>query len=162
MFLLVRVLSTAHTRSCLDAVLSQGTCDRYAMGPTGAITAACGLHHRLVTFYIHIFSFIYSAIHFQRRGHVMAAGWLLFMVFCGAGLVALPLDMIREFLGRPKSTITKSEYMTRAKALGNKAKRIVVSPPITTTCKQEASCSACKGFFFCPAKSPSPWCHDIC
>ena len=58
----------------------------------------------------------------------MAAGWLLFMVFCGAGLVALPLDMIREFLGRPKSTITKSEYMTRAKALGNKAKRIVVSP----------------------------------
>ena len=58
---------------------------------------------------------------------VMAAGWLLFMVFCGAGLVALPLDMIREFLGRPKSTITKSEYMTRAKGLGNKAKRIVVS-----------------------------------
>lgn len=48
------------------------------------------------------------------------------MVFCGAGLVALPFDMIREFLGRPKSTITKSEYMTRAKALGNKAKGIMV------------------------------------
>lgn len=56
----------------------------------------------------------------------VAAGWLLFMVFCGAGLVALPMDMIREFLGRPKACITKSEYMTRAKALGNKAKGIMV------------------------------------
>lgn len=55
-------------------------------------------------------------------------GWLLFMVFCGAGLVALPMDMIREFLGRPKATISKSEYMTRAKALGNKAKGIMVLP----------------------------------
>ena len=50
------------------------------------------------------------------------------MIFCGAGLVALPLDMIREFLGRPKTTIPKSEYMTRAKALGNKAKGIMVLP----------------------------------
>ncbi|KAL3139538.1 hypothetical protein ABBQ38_003861 [Trebouxia sp. C0009 RCD-2024] len=47
------------------------------------------------------------------------------MIFCGAGLVALPMDMIREFLGRPKTTIPKSEYMTRAKAMGNKAKGIM-------------------------------------
>jgi len=59
----------------------------------------------------------------------VTVGWLLFMVFCGAGLVALPLDMIREFLGRPRACITKSEYMTRAKALGNKAKGIMVLPP---------------------------------
>ncbi|DBB07652.1 TPA: hypothetical protein ACH3X3_009085 [Trebouxia sp. C0006] len=58
---------------------------------------------------------------------VTTIGWLLFMVFCGAGLVALPLDMIREFLGRPRACITKSEYMTRAKALGNKAKGIMES-----------------------------------
>ena len=64
------------------------------------------------------------------HGYVsVTVGWLLFMVFCGAGLVALPLDMIREFLGRPKACITKSEYMTRAKALGNKAKGIMVLPP---------------------------------
>ena len=37
------------------------------------------------------------------------------------------MDMIREFMGRPKATITKTEYMTRAKALGNKAKGIMVS-----------------------------------
>lgn len=66
------------------------------------------------------------------EGSVSAAGWLLFMIFCGAGLVALPLDMIREFLGRPKVTIPKSEYMTRAKALGNKAKGIMVLPPCFT------------------------------
>jgi hypothetical protein len=65
----------------------------------------------------------------RHRCVSVTVGWLLFMVFCGAGLVALPLDMIREFLGRPKACITKSEYMTRAKALGNKAKGIMVLPP---------------------------------
>ena len=54
------------------------------------------------------------------------AGWLLFMVFAGVGLVALPLDCIREFLGRPKSTISKSEYIKRAKGLGQRANSIKV------------------------------------
>lgn len=81
---------------------------------------------------------------------VLTAGWLLFMIFCGAGLVALPLDMIREFLGRPKTTIPKSEYMTRAKALGNKAKGIMVRPSLLyTLCLQshmpvEAHCPGCQ------------------
>ena len=82
------------------------------------------------------------------EGSVSAAGWLLFMIFCGAGLVALPLDMIREFLGRPKVTIPKSEYMTRAKALGNKAKGIMVLPPLLHT-----SC-ACH---MLPAQALSLW-----
>ena len=43
------------------------------------------------------------------------------MVFAGVGLVALPLDCIREWLGRPKSTISKSEYIKRAKGLGQRA-----------------------------------------
>lgn len=54
------------------------------------------------------------------------AGWLLFMVFAGVGLVALPLDCIREFFGRPRSTITKSEYIKRAKGLGQRANSIKV------------------------------------
>lgn len=66
------------------------------------------------------------------------------MIFCGAGLVALPLDMIREFLNRPKSTITKSEYMTRAKAVGNKAKHIVVSLLLHhIPCDPMAPCQGC-------------------
>ena len=60
-----------------------------------------------------------------------AAGWLLFMVFAGVGLVALPLDMIREFLGRPKSTIPKSEYIKRARGLGVRANGIKACPRLT-------------------------------
>ena len=50
------------------------------------------------------------------------------MVFAGVGLVALPLDMIREFLGRPKSTIPKSEYIKRARGLGVRANGVRVCP----------------------------------
>ena len=49
------------------------------------------------------------------------------MVFAGVGLVALPLDCIREFLGRPRSTISKSEYIKRAKGLGQRANTIRVN-----------------------------------
>ena len=48
------------------------------------------------------------------------------MVFAGVGLVALPLDMIREFWGRPKATIPKSEYVKRARGLGVRANGIKV------------------------------------
>lgn len=46
------------------------------------------------------------------------------MVFAGVGLVALPLDLIRDFMGRPKATITHSEYIKRARGLGLRAKAI--------------------------------------
>ena len=48
------------------------------------------------------------------------------MVFAGVGLVALPLDMIREFWGRPTATIPKSEYVKRARGLGVRANGIKV------------------------------------
>ena len=54
------------------------------------------------------------------------AGWLLFMVFAGVGTVALPLDLFREFMGRPRSTITHSEYIKRARSLSMRAKGIKV------------------------------------
>ena len=44
----------------------------------------------------------------QTQG-VECVGWLLFMVFAGVGLVAFPLDLFREFVGRPRATITHSE-----------------------------------------------------
>ena len=43
------------------------------------------------------------------------------MVFAGVGLVALPLDLIRSFLGRPTATIPKSEYIKRARGLSQRA-----------------------------------------
>jgi hypothetical protein len=64
---------------------------------------------------------------------VVFTGWFLFMVFAAVGFVALPMDLIREWVGRPKSTIPKSEYINRARALAGRAKDIKVhsslSPP---------------------------------
>ena len=55
-----------------------------------------------------------------------AAGWLLFMVFAGVGLVALPVDCIKAFIGRPRSVISRSEFVKRAQGLGHRAKQIKV------------------------------------
>lgn len=68
---------------------------------------------------------------------VVSAGWLLFMVFAGVGLVALPLDLLMAFMGRPKATITHSEFIKRAKGLGIRAKAIkveVIMPHIPVWC----------------------------
>ena len=53
------------------------------------------------------------------------------MVFAGVGLTALPLDCIKEFIGRPRSTITRSEYLKRAQGLGVRAKKIKVRPLVS-------------------------------
>lgn len=55
---------------------------------------------------------------------VATLGWLLFMVFGAIGLVALPMDAIRQFIGRPTKTITKSEYIARARDIARRAKDI--------------------------------------
>ena len=46
------------------------------------------------------------------------------MVFAGVGLIALPVDCIKAFIGRPKSTISRSEFVKRAQLLGQRAKQI--------------------------------------
>ena len=66
--------------------------------------------------------------------NLLRAGWLLFMMFAGVGFVALPLDLIRDFIGRPKATITHSEYIKRAKGLGTRAKAVKVDTSYTPSC----------------------------
>ena len=53
------------------------------------------------------------------------------MVFAGVGLVALPLDLVRSFLGRPTAVITKSEYIKRARGLGQRAAAVKARPPVS-------------------------------
>ena len=48
------------------------------------------------------------------------------MVFAGVGFVSLPMDLIRAFVGRPRSTIPRSEYVTRAMALQARAVQMKV------------------------------------
>lgn len=56
---------------------------------------------------------------------VATLGWVLFMVFGGIGLVALPIDWIRQFIRRPRATITRSQYIDRARDLARRAKDIL-------------------------------------
>jgi LMBR1 domain-containing protein 1 len=55
---------------------------------------------------------------------VATVGWILFLIFGSIGMIAMPLDWIREFIGRPRSTITKKQYVERAKDLAVRAKDI--------------------------------------
>ena len=42
-------------------------------------------------------------------------GLLVFMVFAGIGLSALPMEWIRQFLFRPKAVIPRSDYIRHAR-----------------------------------------------
>ncbi|KAI9333004.1 hypothetical protein BDR26DRAFT_1010377 [Obelidium mucronatum] len=51
-------------------------------------------------------------------------GWVIFVVFGGAGLVVLPLDLIQDFHHRPKP-ITAAEYGERKKAIGQQSELLL-------------------------------------
>lgn len=51
-------------------------------------------------------------------------GWCLFLIFAGVGVLSAPIDWLQQFVGRPKSTITKSEYMRRARIIAQRAKEV--------------------------------------
>jgi LMBR1 domain-containing protein 1 len=48
-------------------------------------------------------------------------GWVLFMIFGAVGMIALPMDWIRAFITRPRSTITRAQYVDRARDLARRA-----------------------------------------
>jgi LMBR1 domain-containing protein 1 len=50
------------------------------------------------------------------------AGWILFLVFGGWGLLAAPLDWMHEYVRRPKTVITKSQYLERARLIAQRAR----------------------------------------
>lgn len=47
-------------------------------------------------------------------------------MFAGWGMFAAPIDWIFQYIRRPKSVITKSEYIDRARGLAQRAKEIKV------------------------------------
>jgi len=68
---------------------------------------------------------------------VATVGWILFLVFAAIGMVAMPLDWIRQFIARPRTTITKKQYIERAKDLARRAKDIqFVAEALKKTRKQ--------------------------
>ena len=55
---------------------------------------------------------------------VATVGWILFLIFSAIGMITLPMDWIRQFISRPRTTITKNQYIERAKDLARRAKDI--------------------------------------
>ncbi len=51
--------------------------------------------------------------------------WAVFMVFAGVGVIALPVDLIRSFVERPRSVIAKSEYIKVARKLAEETKEVI-------------------------------------
>lgn len=50
--------------------------------------------------------------------------WVIFMIYAGVGVVALPMDLIKGFIYRPMKVITKSEYIRCATIIARDAQSI--------------------------------------
>jgi LMBR1 domain-containing protein 1 len=50
------------------------------------------------------------------------AGWVLFLVFGGWGMLAGPIDWMHEYARRPKTVITKSQYLEKARLIAQRAR----------------------------------------
>ncbi len=55
---------------------------------------------------------------------VATLGWFLFMVFGAIGMVSIPVDFIRAFVGRPRAIISRAAYTERARDLARRARDI--------------------------------------
>ena len=51
--------------------------------------------------------------------------WVLFMVFAGVGVSAIPVDEIKAFLTRPKKVIAKSEHIRIAGKIAEETKSVL-------------------------------------
>ncbi|KYR01427.1 hypothetical protein DLAC_01911 [Tieghemostelium lacteum] len=71
---------------------------------------------KALTYRVSIVLFIITMVSF--------GGWLLFIIFGGIGLAALPFDMITDFKNRPQR-IPYDKYLERKKKLGERATDLV-------------------------------------
>ena len=55
---------------------------------------------------------------------VSIIGWLFVCMFAGVGAISLPMDWFFDWYTRPRKVITKTEYISRAKTLGRRAKEL--------------------------------------
>jgi LMBR1 domain-containing protein 1 len=51
--------------------------------------------------------------------------WILFIAFGGVGVSALPVDLVKAFLGRPKTVIPKSEYIKIAGKIAEHTQAVI-------------------------------------
>ena len=101
--------------SPLDACLAPGTLPSTPATPRGRLCDAIGGATPVSVWAARVGFPAYAV------ALVGTAGWALFLLFAGVGLVSLPADLIRAWAGRPRATIPRSEYARRAAALGARA-----------------------------------------
>ena len=53
------------------------------------------------------------------------ASWLLFMVFAGVGMMAIPIDAVKSFAFRPVKVMAKSEYIKVATQIAEQTRAVV-------------------------------------
>ena len=90
-------LTTAHKCLAPDAFSDGGTNAGYACDADGGVPSETWSVR--TTFPVYVIAV----------GSVLS--WVIFIVFGGVGVSAVPIDLIKAFLDRPKKTIAKSEYI---------------------------------------------------
>jgi len=116
-----RSLNSGFVRASSDLSGATGCVQQGEWGPSVGNTTCDGVSSSppVVTWSIKVTFPVYCI------ALVTIVGWILFMVFAGVGLIALPVDMIKSYVYRPQTMITKTEYIRMAGDIGKKAKEVV-------------------------------------
>ena len=104
-------LTTAHKCLAPDAFTDGGTNAGYACDADGGVPSETWSVR--TTFPVYVIAV----------GSVLS--WVIFIVFGGVGVSAVPIDLIKAFLDRPKKTIAKSEYIRIAGKIAEATRAVV-------------------------------------
>ena len=104
-------LTTAHKCLAPDAFSDGGTNAGYACDADGGVPSETWSVR--TTFPVYVIAV----------GSVLS--WVIFIVFGGVGVSAVPIDLIKAFLDRPKKTIAKSEYIRIAGKIAEATRAVV-------------------------------------
>ncbi|KAJ3055598.1 hypothetical protein HK097_010022 [Rhizophlyctis rosea] len=102
----------------------------YCAPVTGGAATPCTLARGTVNVSVSPLVYIVAIVSF--------AGWICFAVFGGVGLIALPIDLVQDFMHRPRP-IKAQEYAERKKVIGSQAQLLMEAGTTLHTQLREAS-----------------------
>lgn len=92
-------------------------CNAQLMGPDSS-TLVYYNNKTIVDMYLKVSIFVYAV------AMMCGAGWILFFVYGGVGLVAFPVDTIRDFMNRPKA-ISGAVFHQEMEIIAGKAQLLI-------------------------------------
>ncbi|KAJ3043789.1 hypothetical protein HDV00_004196 [Rhizophlyctis rosea] len=102
----------------------------YCAPQVGGVAVPCTLATGTVNVSVSPLVYIVAIVSF--------AGWICFAVFGGVGLIALPIDLVQDFMNRPKP-IKAAEYAERKKVIGSQAQLLMEAGTTLNQQLREAS-----------------------